>query len=898
MTQRLVVTSVVRHTGAVLEQFLTGLERLDTQEPAPSFVFVDDTGDVVAANMLAAFGEQRPGVVVIPADEALVATSFSSDGAQPDNAQPYGTVWRVAAMKDALLAEAVSLGAGHVLLVDSSLVLPPPLASHLLSLGLDIVSEVFWSAWQEGAPALPNVWLSDQYNFFPPELARAGTNEQSAAAHEFVTRLRDDGTYLVGGLGGCTLISRAALDAGVSFKALPNLTFWGDDRHFSLRATALGFPLWADTHFAPLHLYRECDLGSALHFWSKWAPEVTEKWLTGGPVVEPRQRPDAASAQGAQQERNGGRVSKPTHPEKTRPARQKRGASKRVTPRAVAKSSGSNVLFSACLIVKDEEKALPGCLESLKGLVDEIVVYDTGSTDRTLEIARHAGAKVIEGYWDDDFGRARNASLEHCVGDWVLWIDADEHFVCDSTAELRSIMRQQLTGMDADALAVDINNMVGDGSQAGNLHRALRIFRRSTCCWYGSLHEQVDVRPGVDRRAIVLPLVGARIDHYGYIDQIVMERGKLDRNLRLAQAELAGGVVRPDQIGVAQLNVGRALAALGRLAEAQDYLEEALSLVVPGIPTRTVLLFTVQNLLALSRFEEAITVARRFRELCQNKGLADYFEGVAQRRIGRPELAAALFQRVEQMNNEDGFAFSDTLVIAELAGALLESGRAAEAADQLVLLVEQKPDLVNLTAALQVFAATGKSIETLVAAMPEDRLDRIGAALIMVPPSVADPMAEALFVRFGPRPLLLAAAIRFAPMVPVARALEWSARLRAAGMEGSCPLVGQALIEVLDPAERVRAAVTAHAAFGDQRAADIALSLAPGVSEASLPNVLGEVNVLNPALMASFATAAAGPAALGEELGGTPESRRQVVATTLARLGILSLGDELTSVRA
>ncbi len=192
------------------------------------------------------------------------------------------------------------------------------------------------------------------------------------------------------------------------------------------------------------------------------------------------------------------------------------------------------MLFSACMIVKDEEKALPGCLESLRGVVDEIVVYDTGSTDATVEIAKRAGAKVIEGYWDDDFGRARNASLEHCLGEWILWIDADEHFVCDNAAELRSIMRDQLTTMDADALAVDINNLVGDGSEAGNLHRALRIFRKSTCCWYGSLHEQVDLRAGLGRRAIVMPLVGARIDHYGYIDQIVAERGKLQRNLRLA----------------------------------------------------------------------------------------------------------------------------------------------------------------------------------------------------------------------------------------------------------------------------------------------------------------------------------------------------------------------------
>ena len=894
MTQRLVVASVVRHAGAVLDQFLTGLERLNTQAPGPSFVFIDDTVDVCAAGVLAGFAQRIPGVVIVPAKDALVATLFGGESVQRDS-----RVWRVAAMKDALLAEAVTLDASHVLLVDSGLVLPPPLPCHLLSLGLDIVAEVFWSEWQEGTPALPNVWLSDQYNFFAPELARASVNEQSAAAREFVTRLREPGTYAVGGLGGCTLISRAAVDAGVSFKALPNLTFWGDDRHFSLRATALGFSLWADSHFPPLHLYRESNLGSAMHFWSKWATEETKKWSTGAPGHELGHEATIVPGHEPKRERNGGRVSKAANPQKVRPTHQKRGPSNgRVTPRAVTKATVSSMLFSACLIVKDEEKALPGCLESLKGLVDEIVVYDTGSTDATVEIAKKAGTKVIEGYWDDDFGRARNACLEHCLGAWILWIDADEHFVCESTVELRSVMRDKLTAMDADALAVDINNLAGDGSEPGNLHRALRIFRKSTCCWYGSLHEQVDLRPGLGRRAIVLPLVGARIDHYGYIDKIVAERGKLHRNLRLAEAELAKGSVRPDQQGVPQLNLGRALAALGRLEEAHAYFDEAQSLVTPGIPTRTVLMFTAQNLLGLGRLEEAVTVAQRFREVCQNKGLADYLEGVAQRRLGHPELAAALFQRVDQVNNEDGFAFSDTLLIAELAGSLLECGRAAEAADQLVLLVEQKPDLVNLTAALQVFAATGKSIEALVAAMPEDRLDRIAAALILVPPSVADPMAEALFERFGPRPLLLAAAIRFAPMVPVGRALEWSARVRAAGMEGSCPLVAQALIEVLDPSERVRAAVTAHAAFGDQRAANIALSLAPGVAEGSLPSVLGEVNVLCPALMASFATAAAGPSPLGEELGGTVENRRRVVTATLARLGILSLSDEPVAARA
>ena len=92
--------------------------------------------------------------------------------------------------------------------------------------------------------------------------------------------------------------------------------------------------------------------------------------------------------------------------------------------RAAAAEQGA--LISACMIVKDEERDLPACLASLEDLADEIVVYDTGSSDRTRDIARQAGATVIEGHWDDDFGRARNAALAECTGRWILHIDADE----------------------------------------------------------------------------------------------------------------------------------------------------------------------------------------------------------------------------------------------------------------------------------------------------------------------------------------------------------------------------------------------------------------------------------------------------------------------------------------
>lgn len=82
--------------------------------------------------------------------------------------------------------------------------------------------------------------------------------------------------------------------------------------------------------------------------------------------------------------------------------------------------------ISACLIVKNEETSLPGCLQNVDDVVDEIIVVDTGSTDRTMEIARNHGAKVYTHEVENQFVEARNVSFEKATSDWILWIDPDE----------------------------------------------------------------------------------------------------------------------------------------------------------------------------------------------------------------------------------------------------------------------------------------------------------------------------------------------------------------------------------------------------------------------------------------------------------------------------------------
>ena len=97
----------------------------------------------------------------------------------------------------------------------------------------------------------------------------------------------------------------------------------------------------------------------------------------------------------------------------------------------------SRPLLTASLIVKNEEKCLGACLASLRGVADEVIIVDTGSTDRTREIAESAGARVYDFTWTGDFSEARNRALDLSSGKWILYIDADERVRPESVSNLQ-----------------------------------------------------------------------------------------------------------------------------------------------------------------------------------------------------------------------------------------------------------------------------------------------------------------------------------------------------------------------------------------------------------------------------------------------------------------------------
>ena len=187
-------------------------------------------------------------------------------------------------------------------------------------------------------------------------------------------------------------------------------------------------------------------------------------------------------------------------------------------------------LISLNMIVKDEAEFIEDCLTSVKGVVDEIVVVDTGSSDSTPEIARSLGAQVYSFDWCDDFSAARNEGLAHCTGDWVLTLDADEKL----DAETKHFIRKAAANPDADFCYLRLINMSKIGP-AGPEIRTLRLLRRlDGLRYHGRIHEQPilrRVKPGFRCDAL--------IRHYGYDPDVFSGKDKKNRNTRLIELGLA-----------------------------------------------------------------------------------------------------------------------------------------------------------------------------------------------------------------------------------------------------------------------------------------------------------------------------------------------------------------------
>lgn len=219
------------------------------------------------------------------------------------------------------------------------------------------------------------------------------------------------------------------------------------------------------------------------------------------------------------------------------------------------------MLLSACLIVKNEAHVLARCLGSLEGVVDEIVVVDTGSTDDTPRIAESFGARVYHFEWTGDFAAARNESLRHAQGDYVLVIDADEFLPKEDGIRLR----QEIEKRRAEAYTVDVVNYLGSVARFVRSPgvRVVRVFRRGFS-YIGSIHEQV--LHEVIARGGQVEVLDVEIHHLGYLAEFVALKGKPDRNLEILNQVLS---TDPDNF----FHITNLMAEYARLGDSKKVVE-------------------------------------------------------------------------------------------------------------------------------------------------------------------------------------------------------------------------------------------------------------------------------------------------------------------------------------
>ncbi len=259
--------------------------------------------------------------------------------------------------------------------------------------------------------------------------------------------------------------------------------------------------------------------------------------------------------------------------------------------------------ISLCMIVKNEESFLEGCLQSVQGTVDEIVIVDTGSTDRTIEIAERFGARVLHHPWTGNFSEARNVGIEAASMDWILVLDADERLAPEQSDQLRKLVDDDR----AVGYSLTIDNFVGDESLNGRqVATVFRLFRnRPDIRFEGRIHEQVIL--SAQRTGLKTFPSTVHIIHLGYTQTAMDSRDKLNRNLDLLLKQLEEEPENP----YVHYNLGQTYKMMGRFEQSAARFQLAMDMLKrdradTGIPYFANLYFALPDVLrVLKRFDEA-----------------------------------------------------------------------------------------------------------------------------------------------------------------------------------------------------------------------------------------------------------------------------------------------------
>ncbi|NAZ74710.1 glycosyltransferase [Kineococcus sp. T13] len=507
----------------------------------------------------------------------------------------------------------------------------------------------------------------------------------------------------------------------------------------------------------------------------------------------------------------------------------------------------ADVFISGCYIVKDEEELLGASLESIKPYVDEVIVYDTGSQDRTVAIAEAAGARVVRGYWDEDFGAARNRALEHCSGEWLLCVDADEQVRGDARAWRRSL---RLTNADNLLIEQVSDSWGGAGSEIRI--KASRVLRRATCRWEGALHEQVVGRWGQVQVEVNEDI---HLDHGGYSVVRLGERSKGERNLRVAQAALVDGLKRGSgDITSLRVDVLRSAALAGDHRHALSVLKD----IDPARLTPAHGLLLAHTVIDSSLRTQQSETARTWLELMRGWGEDEStcltFEARIAGEGGDWKSAESLLRAAAAKDTGRGSAFGQAHYRDALITALARQGRAREAVDMLIEHLPtgrtSLPAIPTIELVNEVPGAMARFVRALPAAL---EIPYVAQLQVCVADFAADFYGQ-LWTAGRARHAILAAVGNQWPSMTFNAALSWSLRYREAGLASSCPLRRMLLSEAQDAETRILCGAVLHE-IGERDHLDVLEELLAGVADEAIPPLLERLRQVAPAFAASLVPA-------------------------------------------
>lgn len=375
----------------ILKEFLNSLQQLDQSGIIIDYMFIDDNESEESSRLLEQFSDGHRVII----EKSNRVDSYICN--EETHLWKEHLIWKVAEFKNKIIQRAIENDYDYLFFIDSDLLIHPKTIGHLIDTKKDIISTIFWTKWDPSLPELPQVWMTDQYTIFEKERGEDLTKEESLIRQQhFLDKLKIPGIYEIGGLGACTLISREALLKGVNFSEIKNVSFWGEDRHFCIRAVAFGLSLFVDTHYPAFHIYRESELAGVSEY----------KKICGY---------------------------------------------KETNDVHIQITEQSNLTLS--MVLKNEAgRYLRQVLEEHRHYIDKAVIIDDGSSDNSVEICKEVLSGIPIHIVRNDNSKfsneieLRKQQWEETVKtnpEWILNLDADEIFEERFKTEVRSLMNQR-----------------------------------------------------------------------------------------------------------------------------------------------------------------------------------------------------------------------------------------------------------------------------------------------------------------------------------------------------------------------------------------------------------------------------------------------------------------------